>query len=53
MEMNQETMIKAALIAAMVVIGGSITMIIRSRNKRNVQLASQQVVKRKQEQMRI
>lgn len=49
MDINKETMIKVGLIAAMVVIGGSITMIIRSRSKRQVQLASQQMIMKKQE----
>ena len=53
MEMNQEMMVKLGLIVAMVLIGASVTLLVKSRKKRTVQLASEQVIKRKQEQMRI
>ncbi len=53
MEMNKEILVKLGLVAAVVLVGTSVTMLIKSRNKRTAQLASQQVVRRKQEQTRI
>ncbi len=53
MEMNKETMVKLGLVAAMVLIGASVTLLVKSRRKRPVQMASEQVIKRKQDQMRI
>lgn len=51
--MEKENMIKLGLVAGILLAGLSVTFFLRTRKRRPIQSAAQQMVKNKQEQMRV